>query len=108
VREAYEEHMQIKTLLQKIAGINQSDDNYNMKLRVLKEDVEHHVKDEEEEMLDNRNARVRPPPSSAYFLEALMVRIVSRDQLDDRAYTAHGLEACTFKLDRCPDAVIAP
>jgi iron-sulfur cluster repair protein YtfE (RIC family) len=50
VREAYEEHKQIKTLLGEIATITAADESYDMKLKVLKEDVEHHVKDEEGEM----------------------------------------------------------
>jgi hemerythrin superfamily protein len=50
VREGYEEHKQIKTLLAEIASITPADKTYDMKMKVLKEDVEHHVKDEEGEM----------------------------------------------------------
>ena len=50
VREGYEEHKQIKTLLAEISSITPSDETYDMKVKVLKEDVEHHVKDEEGEM----------------------------------------------------------
>jgi len=50
VREGYEEHKQIKALLAKIAGITTADETWDMKVKVLKEDVEHHVKDEEGEM----------------------------------------------------------
>ena len=50
VREAYEEHKQIKSLLAQIAGIRSGDETYDMKIKVLKEDVEHHVKEEETEM----------------------------------------------------------
>jgi hemerythrin superfamily protein len=50
VREGYEEHKQIKTLLGEIASIMPADESYDMKIKVLKEDVEHHVKDEEGEM----------------------------------------------------------
>ena len=50
VREAYEEHKQIKGLLAQIAGITSADETYDMKIKVLREDVEHHVKDEETEM----------------------------------------------------------
>jgi hemerythrin superfamily protein len=50
VREGYEEHKQIKTLLKEIASIRPTDEGYDMKIKVLKEDVEHHVKDEESEM----------------------------------------------------------
>jgi len=50
VREAYEEHKQIKTLLAQIAGVTAADETYDMKIKVLREDVEHHVKEEETEM----------------------------------------------------------
>jgi len=50
VREGYEEHKQIKTLLTQIASIRPTNEGYDMKIKVLKEDVEHHVKDEEGEM----------------------------------------------------------
>jgi hemerythrin superfamily protein len=50
VREGYEEHKQIKSLLAQISGITPADETYDMKVKVLKEDVEHHVKDEEGEM----------------------------------------------------------
>jgi hemerythrin superfamily protein len=50
VREGYEEHKQIKSLLAQIASITPSDETYAMKIKVLMEDVEHHVQDEESEM----------------------------------------------------------
>ena len=50
VREAYEEHKQIKSLLAQIAGVTYSDETYDMKIKVLRENVEHHVKEEETEM----------------------------------------------------------
>jgi hypothetical protein len=49
VSEGYEEHKQIKVLLAAIAGITPAE-TWDMKVKVLKEDVEHHVKDEEGEM----------------------------------------------------------
>jgi iron-sulfur cluster repair protein YtfE (RIC family) len=50
VREAYEEHKQIKSLLAQVSSITPADETYDMKIKVLKEDVEHHVKEEEREM----------------------------------------------------------
>jgi hemerythrin superfamily protein len=50
VREGYEEHKQIKALLAQIADITPEDETWDMKVKVLREDVEHHVKDEEDEM----------------------------------------------------------
>ena len=50
VREGYEEHQQIKNLIAQIASITPDDETWDMKIKVLKEDVEHHVKEEESEM----------------------------------------------------------
>lgn len=50
VREGYEEHTQIKSLLAQISSITPADETYDMKIKVLKEDLEHHVIDEEGEM----------------------------------------------------------
>ena len=50
VREAYEEHKQIKSLLAQVSSITSADEAYDMKIKVLKEDVEHHVEEEEGEM----------------------------------------------------------
>jgi hemerythrin superfamily protein len=50
VREAYEDHKQIKSLLAQVSSITPDDETYDMKIKVLKEDVEHHVKEEEGEM----------------------------------------------------------
>jgi hemerythrin superfamily protein len=50
VREAYEEHAQIKVLLAALGKLTPEDDSYDAKVKVLKEDVEHHVKEEEGEM----------------------------------------------------------
>jgi|SRR5579863_3992355 len=50
VREAYEEHKQIKSLLAQISNIKPADETYDMKIKVLLEGVEHHVKEEETEM----------------------------------------------------------
>src|SRR5579863_3664669 len=49
VREGYEEHKQIKSLLAQVSSITPADETYDMKIKVLKEDVEHHVKEEEGE-----------------------------------------------------------
>ena len=46
----YEEHKQIESLLAQISSIMSADETYDMKIKVLKEDVEHHIKEEEGEM----------------------------------------------------------
>jgi hemerythrin superfamily protein len=50
VREAYEEHQQIKTLLAALSALSPDDESYDAKVKVLRVDVEHHVKEEEGEM----------------------------------------------------------
>ncbi|MFZ0658469.1 MAG: hemerythrin domain-containing protein [Candidatus Binataceae bacterium] len=50
VREGYEEHKQIKGLLAETSEVTPADETWDMKIKVLKEDVEHHVKEEEGEM----------------------------------------------------------
>jgi len=50
VREGLEEHGQVKTLLPEIAELSGDDDTFKAKLKVLIENVEHHVEEEEGEM----------------------------------------------------------
>jgi len=50
VREATEEHKIVKTLLAEIAAMSAQEEQYEAKVTVLKESVEHHVKEEESEM----------------------------------------------------------
>ena len=59
VREAYEEHKQVKALLAAIAEISPDDDSYALKIEELKEDVEHHVKEEEGEMFPDARKYLR-------------------------------------------------
>lgn len=47
--EAYEEHANVKEMLKKISRITPSDETFDAKVTVLKEMVEHHVEEEEEE-----------------------------------------------------------
>ena len=50
VREAYAEHQQMRNLIAQLARITPGDKTWEMKVKVLREDVEHHVKEEEGEM----------------------------------------------------------
>jgi len=47
VLEAYEEHDVVKSLIKQLEALDPSDEAYKAKLTVLKENVEHHVKEEE-------------------------------------------------------------
>jgi hemerythrin superfamily protein len=48
--EAVEEHLEIKRVIADLLGMEPSDDAFEAKVKVLKEDVEHHVEEEEEEL----------------------------------------------------------
>lgn len=50
VREGEEEHAQVKVLLVEIAELSGDSPVFKAKLKVLMENVEHHVKEEEDEM----------------------------------------------------------
>lgn len=51
--EGFEEHHVIKTLLKELTGMPTGTDQWAAKLKVLKENVEHHVEEEEGEMFDS-------------------------------------------------------
>ena len=48
VLESLEEHKQVKTLLREMANLTSDSDKFEAKLKVLKENVEHHAVEEEE------------------------------------------------------------
>jgi len=50
VREAEEEHKIVKELLDELSAMHTVDEQWNAKLTVLQENVEHHVKEEEGEL----------------------------------------------------------
>jgi hemerythrin superfamily protein len=51
VREADEEHHVVKMLLGELSKMTPSDEQFDAKMTVLKENVEHHVEEEESELL---------------------------------------------------------
>ena len=48
--EAYEEHALVKQLLEELASAPKDDEHWTAKFTVLKENIEHHVEEEEGEM----------------------------------------------------------
>jgi len=48
--EGIEEHRQVKMFLKELAALTEDSEKFEPKLKVLMEDVEHHVKEEEGEM----------------------------------------------------------
>ena len=50
--EAYEEHKMVKTLLAKLSKARTANDEWQAQAKVLRENVEHHVDEEENELFD--------------------------------------------------------
>jgi iron-sulfur cluster repair protein YtfE (RIC family) len=50
VLEAYEEHKQVKTLIREISALVDGSEKFDAKLKVMGENIDHHVKEEETEM----------------------------------------------------------
>jgi hemerythrin-like domain-containing protein len=50
VRESFEEHLIVKRLVAELAAMEPSDEQYDAKVTVLKELVEHHAKEEEDDL----------------------------------------------------------
>jgi len=50
VAEAVEEHHVVKTLMDELQGLDPKDERYDAKFKVLMENVEHHIEEEEGEM----------------------------------------------------------
>jgi hypothetical protein len=50
VLEAYEEHHVVDTVMAEIDGLPFDDETWGAKLTVMKENVEHHIEEEEDEM----------------------------------------------------------
>ena len=61
VDEAYEEHANVKAMLEKIAALDPSDDTYSAKLQVLDELVKHHVNEEESTMFESARDLLTEP-----------------------------------------------
>lgn len=53
--EAYEEHKVVKDLLAELASGSSADEEWDAKLKVLRENVDHHVEEEEGELFDKAN-----------------------------------------------------
>ncbi len=58
IREADEEHHVAKLLMEEISRMKPEDEQYDAKVTVLKENIEHHVKEEEGELFPNTRKRL--------------------------------------------------
>ena len=52
VLEGYEEHRIAETLLSELEGMDEKDERWHAKIKVLKESIEHHVEEEQNEMFE--------------------------------------------------------
>jgi hemerythrin superfamily protein len=75
VREATEEHKIVKTLLAEIVTMSAQEEQYDAKVTVLKESIEHHVKEEEGEMFPAATKQL-----STERLDALGAEMASRKE----------------------------
>lgn len=57
VLEAIEEHMQVKTLIRDIERLADGSERFDAKLKVLIDNVEHHVEEEEDELFPQVESR---------------------------------------------------
>ncbi|KXS42613.1 MAG: antigen [Methanolobus sp. T82-4] len=80
--EGYEEHHVAKMLLSELDNMNEKDEMWIPKLKVLKENVKHHVEEEEKEMF----------PASKNVLSDQRAEEIGQKYLDfkDRYSSAHG------------------
>jgi hemerythrin-like domain-containing protein len=58
IAEAYEEHHVVKLVLAELPGLDPNADNFHAKMTVLKELIEHHVEEEEQEMFPMAERRL--------------------------------------------------
>jgi hemerythrin superfamily protein len=50
LKESFEEHKVVKTLLDELAAMDASDEQFDAKVKVMAENVEHHAEEEEKEL----------------------------------------------------------
>jgi hemerythrin superfamily protein len=75
VKEAHEEHKLVKTLLAELEEMSASDEQYDAKVKVLKDLVEHHVEEEEGQMMPKAKKLL-----SSDELEQLGAQVESRKE----------------------------
>jgi iron-sulfur cluster repair protein YtfE (RIC family) len=81
--EAYEEHNVVKTLLTELEALPKDDETWEAKLTVLKENVEHHVEEEEGEMFKKARKVL-----SSEQIEALGTRLEAAKKEQQKAMAA--------------------
>jgi hemerythrin-like domain-containing protein len=75
VREAIEEHAIVKQLIEELSELDPEDEQYDAKFKVLRENVEHHADEEEDEMFSQAKKNL-----SDEALEDLGARMEARKE----------------------------
>jgi hemerythrin superfamily protein len=70
VKEADEEHRLVKSLVAEIQGMEEDDDHFDAKVKVLKDLVEHHVEEEEGELMPKAKKLLTPSELAQMGTEA--------------------------------------
>ena len=90
--ESVEEHLAIKRVLADLLAMDADDDNYEAKVKVLQEDVEHHVEEEEGDLF---------PKVEKLFDQKALVAIAEamRETQDELIRTGSPREAIPGEID---------
>ncbi len=85
LREAVEEHLAVKRLIVDLLDLPGDDDTFDAKLAVLKEQVEHHVKEEEGQLFPKVEKAMGPKKLEqlGVTLEEMFEREMSGEPRDD-------------------------
>jgi hypothetical protein len=82
VLEGYEEHHVVDEIMRELEGTSVSDETWGAKFKVMKENIEHHIEEEEGEMF--RNAR----------------QVFERQELEDLGARMLELKEAALQLER--------
>lgn len=61
LKEAVEEHLSAKRIIADLLELDVSDDNFDAKVKVLKEQIEHHVQEEEQDLFPKARKVLQRP-----------------------------------------------
>lgn len=79
VLESLEEHLGVKRVMADLLDLDSEDETFQAKCKVLKEQVEHHVKEEEEELFP----KVKKLLSSEELIALAQEMVATADELED-------------------------
>jgi hypothetical protein len=85
LREAVEEHLSMKRLLEDLLTMSAEDENFDAKIKVLKEQVLHHVEEEEKKLFKKVKQSVSKEELEALGMqmEAMFEELMSEDPAEN-------------------------